>query len=94
MFRSKYKNVAYGITVNLNEDIHQRGVGLICLEENDKNIEGVKLLIDGNINFSLPKSELDKRIKEKDIVFIEILPHNIVQEMHAVWENNKLQNPN
>ena len=91
MFRSKYKNVAYGITVNLNEDIHQRGVGLICLEEKDDNVEGVKLLIDGNINFSIPKKELDKRIKEKDIIFIEMLPANIVQEMHVVWENNKLK---
>jgi len=91
MFRSKYKNVAYGITVNLNEDIHQRGVGLLCLEEKDDNVEGVKLLIDGNINFSIPKKELDKRIKEKDIIFIEMLPANIVQEMHVVFENNKLK---
>ena len=91
MFRSKYKNVAYGITVNLNEDIHQRGVGLICLEENNDNVEGVKLLIDGNINFSIPKKELDKRIKNKDIIFIEMLPANIVQEMHVVFENNKLK---
>ena len=83
--------MAYGITVNLNEDIHQRGVGLLCLEEKDDNVEGVKLLIDGNINFSIPKKELDKRIKEKDIIFIEMLPANIVQEMHVVFENNKLK---
>lgn len=91
MFRSKYKNVAYGITVNLNDDIHQRGVGLICLEENNDNVDGVKLLIDGNINFSLPKPQIDKLIKSKDLIFIEILPSNIVQEMHAVYQNNKLK---
>ena len=91
MFRSKYKNVAYGITVNLNEDIHQRGVGLICLNDNGDNVEGVKLLIDGNKNFSLPKTEIDKLIKSEDLVFIEMLPSNIVQEMHLVFENNRLK---
>ena len=91
MFRSKYKNVAYGITVNLNEDIHQRGIGLILLHENDDTVEGIKLIIDGNINFSHEKTAIDKAIKNKDLVFIEMLPSNIIQEMCQVFDNNKLK---
>ena len=91
MFRSKYSNVAYGITVNLNEDIHQRGVGLICLNDDGDNVEGVKLLINGNINFSLSKTEIDKLVKSKDLVFIEKLPTNIAQEMNIVFTKNKLK---
>lgn len=91
MFRSKYKNAAYGVTVNPNEKISQRGLCLIILEEGDNYIEGVKLIANGNVNFSMLKTEIDALISTKELVFIEKLPRNIAQEMYAVFKANKLQ---
>ena len=91
MFRSKYKNVAYGVTVNPNEKISQRGLCFIILEEGDNYVEGIKLIANGNVNFSMLKTEIDALIHSKELVFIETLPKNIAQEMYAVFKANKLQ---
>lgn len=91
MFRSKYKNAAYGFTVNPHEKMSQRGLCLIMLEEGDNYVEGVKLTINGNVNFSLLKTEIEEMIKSKELVFIETLPRNIAQEMYNVFKANKLQ---
>jgi len=91
MFRSKYKNAAYGVTINPNEKISQRGLCLIIIGEGDNYVEGVKLLANGNTNFSMLKTEIDTLINNKELVFIETLPKSVAQEMHAVFNANKLQ---
>ena len=91
MFKSKYKNAAYGFTINPNEKMSNRGLCLIILDEGDKHVEGVKLVINGNVNFSMLKTEIDDMIKTKELVFIEFLPKNIAKEMSNVFKSNKLQ---
>lgn len=91
MFKSKYKNAAYGFTVNPYEKMSQRGLCLIMLEEGDAYVEGVKLMVNGNMNFSLLKTEIEEMIKSKELVFIQFLPKNIAQEMRTVFNANKLQ---
>jgi hypothetical protein len=84
----EYKSAVFGFTINPNEKISKRGVSLIIVKETPTHVEGVRLLFDGNTNFSIHKDELEKLIQSKELIFIEFLPNFVFKTMEQIFNNN------
>lgn len=65
----------------------QDGLSLIVLKDTPK-VEGVKLLLNGNCNFSIDKSDFLAMLDSESIVFMEQLPKFVIKDMKNIFINN------
>lgn len=65
----------------------QEGLSLIVLQDTPK-VEGVKLLLSGNCNFSMDKSHFLALLDSGAIVFMEQLPKFVIKDMKTIFNNN------
>lgn len=76
-------------------DITGQGVALIICKENKKNIEGLKLLANGNANFKIGRRDFEKLIDSKRIALVDNqsddgkLPNEIFEDFFTRYLLNK-----
>lgn len=83
------KNGMYGFRKNLEEC----GVSLIVLDIDGDDVKGLRLLLNGNRNFSMPKDTFYGMLDSDTLRFIEILPGFVVKDVKKGYQNN-LKNHN
>ena len=91
MNKNLYLNKAYGVTINDNEKLSKRGLCLNVLYETPTHVSGVRLLANGNKNFTIHVNDFQKMIETKELVEIECLPKYIVSALCNVFNANNLQ---
>ena len=70
-------------------DAGGQGVALIVLEEDKKNIKGLKILTNGNANFSISRNDFEKLIDNKRIDFADQLLPSMQEDIYQTYLRNQ-----
>lgn len=82
----KFKNKLYGVLPSV--DTNARCVAIAVLEENKKNVRGLKFLVNGNENFKLPIRDFETLLTSGRISHADDIPPEIVEELSKQWLTN------
>lgn len=89
MFKSstKYKNRLYGVMPTVDETGH--GVFVAILEENKKNVKGLRFVVNDCLYLQLPVPEFERLLENKKIAFASELPSDVLEEMTKIYLQKK-----
>jgi hypothetical protein len=87
MATSNYTNHLYAMMPTV--DPNGQGVALIVLRSGRWKIKGLKILTNGNTNFTVARSVFEKLIDDKRIEFVEVIPNEQLDNFKQTYLRNK-----
>lgn len=85
MFKSssKYKNRLFAMMPTIDES--GQGISLVVLEENKKNIRGLKFIVNDCQPFKLSVTDFQSLIDKNKIMEADIIPPDVLEEMREIY---------
>ena len=86
MFKSRKNFLNQFYAMMPTTDISGLGVALIVLDQNKKNIKGMKILANGNLQkFDISHKLFQELIDNQRIELVETAPDDVVEEMKQIY---------
>lgn len=88
--RKSFLNIFFAMVPTT--DISGLGVGIVILEQNKKNLKGLKILADGKLSkFGIPYKEFVSLLDNKKIEMVDKnpAPQEVVQEFYDIYKSIK-----
>lgn len=89
MFKSttKYKNRLYGVMPTI--DATGQGVFVAILEENKRNVKGLRFVVNDCLYLQLPVKEFERLLENKKIALASEIPSDVLTEMTEIYLQKK-----